>query len=123
MIDLAEGWSLTIDEGPEWLFFRLSQLTDEHDLAPPLAKVVWQHAEHRGRRRLVFELDHHTLLSSYLIGQLVLLHKRAEIEGGVFRLCDFSEYAHQALARMGMASRFPNYRSREEAVMGHLPNA
>ncbi len=119
MIEVANGWRLTVDEGPEWLFFRLSNVDGDAAAEPPLAAKVWGHAQNRGHNRLVFELDQATLLTSFLVGQLVLLHKRAEIEGGVFRVCDFSEYACMTLSRMRMSDRFPNYRNREDAVLGH----
>ena len=122
MIEVAEGWSLTVDEGPEWLFFRLSRSESHYAAEPPLSAVVWDQAKSRGRKRLVFELDHGTLLTSYLVGQLVLLHKRAEIEKGVFRVCDLPDHAYETLSLMRMADRFPNYRNREDAVLGHLPS-
>lgn len=122
IIQLANGWTLTVDEGPEWLFFRLSKASADATLEPPLAAKIWDCAVHNGRHRLVFELDDQTMLTSYLVGQMVLLHKRAEIEGGVFRVCRLSEYAYTTLRIMKMADRFPNYRNREDAVMGHLPS-
>ncbi len=121
MLEVAKGWELTIDEGPEWLFLRLTRAEVDSVPEPPLSATVWNESRLRNRKRLVFELDHGTLLTSFLVGQLVLLHKRAEIEGGVFRVCDLSEHACSTLSRMRMADRFPNYRTREDAVLGRRP--
>jgi anti-anti-sigma regulatory factor len=119
--DVGTDWQLSVDESSEWLFFHLQRLGQGFTPEPPLAATVWKIVEERGRRRLVFELHEGTLLTSFLVGQLVLLHKRAVMAQGTFRLCGFSEQNHLTLRLMGLAERFPNFRSREDAVMGHLP--
>jgi anti-anti-sigma regulatory factor len=118
MIPVAEGWQIHVDESPEWLFVRLTRTEGDSVPEPRIAQVVWDAAQHRGLRRLVFELDGRLILSSFLVGQLVLLHKRAELEHGVFRLCGISDENYRILRMMHLSDRFPNYRSREDAVLG-----
>ncbi|MBX3438355.1 MAG: hypothetical protein KF861_12750 [Planctomycetaceae bacterium] len=120
-VDVGTGWRLTFDLSPEWLFCRLSRNGAEASPEPSLAQSVWSIAEEHQLRRLVFELDEEVRLTSYLVGQFVLLHKRAELARGTFRLCGITAFSFETIHLMGLASRFPNYRNREDAVMGRLP--
>lgn len=119
--NVGTGWQLNVDESPEWLFFRLSRVGEDYSPEPPLAETVWKIAEELGRKRLVFEIDDGVRLTSFLCGQLVLLHKRAELARGAFRLCGLSPMSYETLQMMRLSSRFPNYRNREDAVTGRLP--
>lgn len=114
----VEGWELRTDVSSEWLFVVLAQ-RNEAPCFPTLAEAVWDLAAARDIRRLVIELAPETLMTSFLIGQLVLLHKRCHLEGGVLRMCGLSETNHTTLALMRLADRFPNYADREAAVMGY----
>ncbi|MGD9855560.1 MAG: STAS domain-containing protein [Planctomycetaceae bacterium] len=119
--DVGTGWRLDVDESPDWLFFRLIRSGDEYVPEPPLAEALWRIVEQRGPRRVVFEMVDGLMLTSFLVGQLVLLHKRAELVRGTFRLCGIAAHSYETLHMMGLAGRFPNYRSREDAVMGRAP--
>lgn len=121
MVELGYGWQLQIDEGSEWLFFRLLQTSFESEPPRPLAEVLWAIASERGKNRLVLELAQGALLTSYIIGQLAILHKRVMLDGGVLRLCGLSDDNYRVLQMMRLAERFPNYRTREAAVMGWQP--
>ena len=120
MVDVSFGWRLDVDISPEWLFLRLVRIEAECDPNPPLAERVWSVAEQHGVYRLVFELDAGLLLSSYLVGQMILLRKRAHLQGGVLRLCGLSETNREVLHILGLNEQFPNYGSREDAVMGRI---
>ena len=121
-IDIANGWRFEIDEGPEWLFLRLCRSGGDDVPEPPVAVRGWEIAEERRKRRLVFELGDDVLLTSFLVGQLILLHKRAEMTGGAFRICGFSAHVYETLKMIRVADRFPNYANREDAVLGRLPS-
>ena len=121
-IEIASGWWFEVDESPEWIFLKLCRDAEEYVADPPVAIRTWDVVEERQRRRIVFELDEGLMLTSYLVGQLILLHKRAEIAGGVFRICNFSPHAFETLRLIRVADRFPNYASREDAVLGRLPS-
>lgn len=120
-VQIAEGWHFDVDAGPEWLFLRLRRQGHEMTSEPPVATRGWTIAEEHDRNRLVFEMAAETHLNSYLVGQLILLHKRAQLAGGVFRICGFTERDYRTLEMIRVAERFPNYASREDAVVGRLP--
>jgi hypothetical protein len=121
VVDIAIGWDLHVDVSPDWLFFVLCSSGSRVDPTPSVAEAVWQIGETHGVYRFVFEIGNDVIMSSHMIGQLVLLHKRCHKSGGMMRICGFSEANHQLLQMMHLGGRFPNYRTREDAVMGRPP--
>lgn len=121
MLQLADGWQIDVDHGPEWLFFHLRRCTDVLGSTPNLAETIWTAAAEHAIDRLVVEFDAACLLSSFVVGQLVLLHKRAHLAGGVVRLCGLSDEQYRVIQASQLAERLPNYRDREAAVMGYRP--
>jgi hypothetical protein len=119
-VPIADGWQFDVEEGPEWLFLCLRR--SGHDAAPepPVATRAWEIAQQSRRTRIVFELCENVMLSSFLVGQLILLHKRAQIAGATFRIQGFSTHNYTTLQMLRVADRFPNYAGRENAVLGHL---
>jgi hypothetical protein len=123
MIQLAPGWELDVDRGPDWLFVRVRCPDLPVDELPPLADSIWRLMSQHFCYRLVLELEEIHLLHSRLLGQLVLLHKRlANHEGGLLRICGLSLPNRVVLATSRLENRFPNYENREQAVMGHRPS-
>lgn len=120
MLELAAGWQIEIDDSPEWLFFRIETTAPEEPY-PPLSETLWLITEKHGANHIVFELDDSAMLVSYLVGQLVLLHKRAHLAGGTVRVCGLSPSNYSVIERLRFADRFPNYATREDAISGHLP--
>jgi anti-anti-sigma regulatory factor len=120
MLDLESGWQLSVDYSTEWVFFRLETVGAE-TVSPALSERLWEIARERGIKYLVCELGEGAWLTSYLIGQLVLLHKRAHLAGGRLRVCGLSDDNYSVLSLMHLADRFPNYETREGAVMGYSP--
>ncbi len=123
MIEIAPNWQLYVDVGPEWLFFRLGTSARNADTSPPLAERVWSIAEDNRIYRFVIELEPQVALTSHLVGQFVLLHKRSHQSGGVMRLCGLADANYQVLKIMQLHDRFPNYPTRNDAVMGYVPVA
>jgi hypothetical protein len=122
MIQLAPGWELDVDRGPDWLFVRVRCPDLPMDDLPPLADAIWRLMTQHFCYRLVLELNEVRLLHSRLLGQLVLLHKRlANHEGGMLRVCGLSPQNRSVLEMSRLERRFPNYENREQAVMGHRP--
>lgn len=115
---LAPGWGLEVEHGDDWMFVRLVSVGDQQSPEPPLAEVVWDLAEQSHKRRVAFEIDSNTMLRSWIVGQLILLRKRFEMEGGFFRLTGIADHNYKVIELMGLAERFHNYRNREAAVMG-----
>ena len=120
MLELATGWQISIDESAEWLFIRVESLGSDN-IRPTLCDSLWSFADNRRINRLVCELADTVWMKSYLIGQLVMLHKRATLQGGTMRLCGLPDDKHDVLCVMGLGERFPNYTTREDAVMGYRP--
>lgn len=121
MLDLADGWRMEVDFSTEWMFLRVYSSGYDADASPPLAQRAWAIAEQHGIDRFVVEVDDATLLNSFLVAQLVLLHKRAHLAGGATRLCGISPENYRVIEQMQLADRFPNYSDREQAVMGFRP--
>ena len=121
MLDLANGWHLDVERGPDWLFVRLRSATDADEFRAELADVLWTLLRQHFTNRLVLELDELPILRSEFIGQLVLLHKRIHTDGGLMRICGLSDGHRMALRSCRLSDRFPSYQNREDAVMGHQP--
>ena len=117
MSQLAHGWEMDVERGPDWLFVRLRnfQLNDAN--VSELASSIWSLLRQHFTSRLVLELDELPILYSNIIGQLVLLHKRIHGDGGLLRVSGLSESNLECLRGSKLAGRFPNYRSREDAVL------
>jgi anti-anti-sigma regulatory factor len=121
MLETALGWNVRVDRGPDWLFLRL-----EADPASPcdysgLGEQLWHILDQHFIYRLILEMDGVPTLPSALLGQLVLLHKRIAMHQGIMRLAGLSDENQRVLESSRMESRFPHYRSRAEALMGHRP--
>ena len=121
MVDLAQGWTTEVDRGPDWIFIRLHGPADGEAEGTQLAEMLWDLTQCHMVQRVVLELDEVTLLRSYLVGQLVLLHKRITTHGGVLRLSGLSPANEQVLYAARLNERLPNYHSRSDAVHGHRP--
>jgi anti-anti-sigma regulatory factor len=120
MLEVAADWKFQVDQSPEWLFVRVLHVGID-SVKPQISETLWSLAGEQGINRLVIELGEAAWLTSYLIGQLMVLHKRAHLDGGTVRLCGISERNYQVLEMMQLTERFPNYPTREAAVMGHAP--
>jgi anti-anti-sigma regulatory factor len=121
LLELAPQWAVEIDRGPDWLFIRLRPPGDTQVGEFPLAETIWQRLDQAFCHRVVLELYEVPHLRSWLIGELVKLHKRVVATGGMMRLCGLSPQGEESLRACRLADRFPAYRNRTEAVMGHRP--
>jgi anti-anti-sigma factor len=121
MIQIAQGWEMSVDRGPDWLFVRPRSVNNDMASMPPLAEEIWALLEQNQIRRVVVELDQIPLLHSYLIGQLVWLHKRIASQGGLMRVCGLSTANRDVLRMCRLSDRFPAYLNRGDAVMGYQP--
>ncbi|MCU0878193.1 MAG: STAS domain-containing protein [Pirellulaceae bacterium] len=121
LLAVTPDWSLDIDRGPDWLFVRLRPPRQGDTGEIPLAEMIWERLEQEFCHRVVLELDDVTFLRSWLVGQLVLLHKRVASHEGMMRLCGVSRANEDVLRACRLDGRFPAYRNRTDAVMGHRP--
>ncbi len=121
MVQIAQGWELAVERGPDWLFVRPRSVGGGLGSMPNLADEVWALLNQSFTRRLVLEMHEVPFLHSYLIGQLVLLGKRLHAENGLMRICGLSAANQDTLRACHLESRFPLYSSREDAVMASRP--
>lgn len=120
LVAMDQEWAVEIDRGPDWLFIRLRPPpVDAGEF--PLAETIGEKLEQSFCHRVVLEFDEVTLLRSWLIGQLVRLHKRLGSNGGTMRIAGLSPQNQEVLRTCRLAEQFPAYRNRTDAVMGHRP--
>ncbi|MHC4178896.1 MAG: STAS domain-containing protein [Planctomycetota bacterium] len=118
MLEIAPGWKSDVDRESDWLLVKLRRPDQNATHTPPLAEALWELLQRDSTHRLVLELDQIEVLNTYLIGQLVLLHKRICVQGGALRLCGLTPHNQEVIQLCGLDDRFAPYRSREEAVLG-----
>ena len=104
-----------VDRGPDWLFVRLH---DDSQPSDNLADRLWQLMEKHFVYRLVLEMDELEVMSSQLIGQLVMLQKRVLQHDGALRLCGLTPACEQALHFCRLDQALPHFHCREDAVYG-----
>jgi anti-anti-sigma factor len=109
-------WQLEVERGPDWLFVRILP-----GVSPPdqIAERVWELADRHFIYRLVLEMDEVHFLPSQLMGQLVMLQKRATQHGGGLRLCGLKTECAEALHLCRLDQALPHFESRKSAVVGH----
>jgi anti-anti-sigma regulatory factor len=122
MAEIARGWELSVERGPNWLFVKVLGQPDSRTGNEPLAEQLFRLMEEHFSFRLVLELDEVETLDNLLIRQLALLDDLARSRGGFVRLCGLSPRNWQIVVRNGLGDVFPAYRDREEAVFAsHHP--
>ena len=104
-----------VGRGPGWLFVRIRP--DVHRL-DHLADQLWTLLNKHFIYRLVLEMDEVELLSSQLIGQLVMLQKRVMQHDGALRLCGLTAQCAAALHLCRLDQALPSFECREDAVHG-----
>jgi anti-anti-sigma regulatory factor len=120
MIELKDGWQLHVDTSPDWLFFHVVAPSHRAMGEPPIAEAVAREVSTNGIKRVVMDFSDNVMLFSYLVGQIVSLHKRLLLEGGAFRICSLDHENADVLRVLHLNDRLPNYRDRGAAVMGQL---
>ncbi|MCA9188593.1 MAG: hypothetical protein R3E01_04460 [Pirellulaceae bacterium] len=120
---LAEGWTLEVERGPEWLFIRPNTSPGHQFDRVDLADSIWQLLDEHLVYRVVLELDNLPILNSYMIGQLVRLKRRIATRNGLFRIAGLHEANLDALRVSNLTGHLDHYLNRHEAVMGHVQRA
>src|SRR5688572_25684276 len=105
MVQIASGWSFDVDRGPDWVFVRLREDGASSTPQPPLADTLLEVLKRHFAHRLVVEMDEVTLLRSFVLGQLLQVHKQVQTQGGIMRLCGLSESNQQVLQAMRLDGR------------------
>ncbi|MGE0609002.1 MAG: STAS domain-containing protein [Pirellulales bacterium] len=120
MVEISSGWRFEVERGPDWLFIRLHPPHGSSG-EPALAEDLWNAICPNFVYRVVLEMDEVDCLHSYLVGQLVLLHKRLATHDGMLRLAGVSDHNQNVLKACRLDNRFPQYGNRADAVHGHRP--
>jgi anti-anti-sigma factor len=119
---LATGWRIDVDRGPAWLFLKVHPpdeiFTDESDFA----ESVWDMASAHFVYRIVLEMEAISLLPSRMIGQLVLLQKRLQKQGGVLRLSGLNDECQRVLRTCRLDDNLKSFPDRECAVKAFMPS-
>lgn len=120
-VDLMPGWNLEMDRGPDWLFIRPVPPAGKEGVEVEFAEAIWERMQQQFCHRVVLEMEQIPLLRSWLIGQLVLLHKRVTSQDGLMRISGMSDANQDVLHMVRLDDRFPQYADRGAAVMGYRP--
>ena len=115
------NWEFGVVRGPGWLIVKPIPHGQDPTQSYELAEAVWGLLQQHFVQRLVIEMDQVSFMSSYLIGQLVLLQKRIHQQGGVLRVCGMSPDCQQAMQLSQLHKLLPNYVDREQAILGARP--
>jgi anti-anti-sigma factor len=121
MLELASGWTMDVERGPDWLFVRPHAPPDGDPGEFELAESVWSLLQSNLAHRLVLEMDDVSMLRSKVLGQIVLLYKRIASQGGVMRLCGLSPANRNVLRAARLNELFSEYANRYEAIRGRRP--
>ncbi len=121
LTELALSWTFDVERGPDWLFVKVHGPTNGDAEGIPLAEMVWDSMRQHLSHRVVLDLSELRILRSYVIGQMVQLHKRVYTHGGLMRVCGLSDDNYRVLVACRLNERFPPYATRGDAVMGYRP--
>jgi len=116
MVHIAQGWELDVDRRNEWLLVRVRRTRQDAVHDPPLAEEAWRLLQQHRLCQVIVELDQLEVLTSFLIGQLILLQKRICVSSGALRLCGLSPLNLQAIHLCCLDEHLPHFRNREEAL-------
>jgi hypothetical protein len=113
-----EGFKLSVDRGPNWLFIRLRPKRNFAEDVPQIADELWSIASRHFIYRLVLELDELRQMPVSLVDQLVILQERLVQSRGSLRICGLSADCAQMLCDRELDAALPNYATRQAAVLG-----
>lgn len=117
MNELAPGWTMDMERGPDCLFVKLHGPNESQLDGNELSENLWELLKQHFIYRVVLELDDVTMLKSNIVGQLVRLNKQVQDHDGMMRLCGLSDQCSEVLRQARLDSYLPQYRDREEALM------
>jgi hypothetical protein len=113
-----DGFKLTVDRGPNWLFVKLRPKRRFAEDIPQIADQLWSIASRHFIYRLVLELEELDTMPTDMIEQLVLLQERISHCDGALRICGLSADCAESLRDCQLDAALPNYATRHDAVLG-----
>jgi anti-anti-sigma factor len=114
--DLVQNWRVTIDQAGDWRTVRLHQPQDGATVVYDLADAIWQKLGSPPPPRILLEMDDVHFLSSSVMGELVRLHKRMAVMGGLLHLCGLCPQCAEALHITRLDRVLPTFTSHDEAL-------
>ena len=123
MVQLAGEWDLEVERGPDWLFVTVHPGDHLDFESPEMADQLWEVLNKHFTYRVVLDMDEVELMTSQLIGQLIMLLKRVLQHEGALRICHLRPACQDALRLSRLESVLPNYDTRAEAVLGTIPRS
>lgn len=121
MAELAPGWKMDLERGPDCLIIRLHASQTDGACSEELADRLWRILEQHLVYRLILELDDVGELDSGALGQLTELSRRICLRDGLLRICGLSEQNRQALCDSRLADNVAHYPTRQDALMRRRP--
>lgn len=97
MVQLAAEWDLEVERGPDWLFVTVHPGDHLDFESPEMADQLWEVLNKHFTYRVVLDMDEVELMTSQLIGQLIMLLKRVLQHEGALRLCHLRPACQDAL--------------------------
>lgn len=113
-----EGFKLTVDRGPNWLFVNLRPKRRFADDIAHIADELWSIASRHFTYRIVLELEELREIPPAMVDQLVVLQERLAHCDGSLRICGMSVGPIRNLCEGDFETALPVYGSRQEAVLG-----
>jgi hypothetical protein len=110
------GWELTAERGPDWLFVRVEE--GRHSAGPTtgLTQSLWNLISEHHASRVVLELQGVERMDDSLFDAIAEIGARMRDGGGLVRVCGLSQASLSSQPRSPAAGGVPCFRSRTEAV-------
>ena len=121
MQEIAPGWMMEMDRGPNWLFVRLLGKPEEGAGDIDLRQRLWDLLQLHFTSRLVLELNETPPLDRRFVDQLVELGSEINARGGKLKLCGVCDETRAALHDCAADVQLPIFQDREQAVLGYRP--
>ena len=118
VVHVIDGFRLSVDRGPNWLFVKLRPKRSFADDVAQVADHLWSVASRHFIYRLVLELEELHRMPAEMIEQLVSLQERLNQCGGSLRICGLTADCAESLRGCQLDAALPNYATRHDAVLG-----
>lgn len=120
-VEVAPGWTMAFDRGPDWLFARISPPPHGDSCEIALCDAIWERLEQAFTYRVVVEMEEVPTLHPWMADELAKLYHKVHDHDGVMRLCGLSDNNQCVLDQLQLSQHFPQYRNRSDSVMGYRP--
>lgn len=113
--EARQGWDVSVERGPEWLFLRLEN-GKPGAANRPLAERLLGTIQANRAHRVVLELDHVDSIDDSLLDAITTVGSHVRGDGGLIRVCGLSASTLLQLRKSAPGSELPHFESRSAAV-------